>query len=314
MIVEFAIFFAALFIMAKAAKMVIDSSLVITEYTGLSQLSIGFIIIALAVAAPDFMVVLSASFAQKSGLAIGDALGSSIANICLVLGIATLIRRVDVERKHILDSTELLLLISLVPALILSQEFVGLYEGIILIIVFFIYVLFTFKTKFTMNIKDGIAKKQWRGAFILFFAGLFVTIVSAQFVVSSASEIAKIAGVSEALIGMTLVAFGTTLPELALDFTAIRRGQFALAIGDILGSTVINLTLILGLSLAISPTVITSSVYTLPLVFIIAANSFLFYSLVKNGGIGHREGLVFVLMYVLFIMLTVTSKVIIFSK
>ena len=314
MIVEFAIFFAALFIMAKAAKMVIDSSLVITEYTGLSQLSIGFIIIALAVAAPDFMVVLSASFAQKSGLAIGDALGSSIANICLVLGIATLIRRVDVERKHILDSTELLLLISLVPALILSQEFVGLYEGIILIIVFFIYVLFTFKTKFTMNIKDGIAKKQWRGAFILFFAGLFVTIVSAQFVVSSASEIAKIAGVSEALIGMTLVAFGTTLPELALDFTAIRRGQFALAIGDILGSTVINLTLILGLSLAISPTVITSSVYTLPLVFIIAANSFLFYSLVKNGGIGHREGMIFVLMYVLFIMLTVTSKVIIFGK
>lgn len=314
MIVELVIFFAALFILAKASKMVIDSSLVITEYTGLSQLSIGFIIIALAVSLPDFMVVLSASFAQKSSLAIGDALGSSIANICLVLGIATLIRRVDVERKHILDSTELLLLISLVPALILSQEFVGLYEGIILVIVFFIYVFFTFKTKFTMNIKDGIAKKQWRSAFILFFAGLFVTIVSAQFVVSSASEIAKIAGVSEALIGMTLVAFGTTLPELALDFTAIRKGQFALAIGDILGSTVINLTLILGLSLAISPTVITSSIYTLPLVFIIVANSFLFYSLVKNGGIGHREGLIFVLMYVLFIMLTVTSKVIIFSK
>jgi cation:H+ antiporter len=314
MIVEFVIFFAALFIMAKAAKMVIDSSLVITEYTGLSQLSIGFIVIALAVAAPDFMVVLSASFAHKSGLAIGDALGSSIANICLVLGIATLIRRVDVERKHILDSTELLLLISIIPVLILSQEFVGVYEGVILIVIFFMYAFFTLKNRFTLNIKDGIAKKQWRGAFILFFAGLFVTIVSAQFVVSSASEIAKIAGVSEALIGMTLVAFGTTLPELALDFTAIRRGQFALAIGDILGSTVINLTLILGLSLAISPTAITSSVYTLPLVFIIAANSFLFYSLVKNGGIGHREGLIFVLMYVLFIMLTVTSKVIIFSK
>ncbi len=314
MIPELVIFFAALFILAKASKMVIDSSLVITEYTGLSQLSIGFIIIALAVSLPDFMVVLSASFAQKSSLAIGDALGSSIANICLVLGIATLIRRVDVERKHVLDSTELLLLISLVPALILSQEFVGLYEGIILILVFFIYVFFTFKTKFTMNIKDGVSKKQWRSAFILFFAGLLVTIVSAQFVVSSASEIAKLAGVSEALIGMTLVAFGTTLPELALDFTAIRRGQFALAIGDILGSTVINLTLILGVSLAISPTAITSSVYTIPLAFIIAANTFLFYSMVKQGCIGHREGVIFVLMYVLFIMLTLTSKAIIFSK
>lgn len=313
MIVELVIFFLALVILAKASKMVIDSSLIITEYTGLSQLSIGFIMIALAVAAPDFMVVVSASFAQKSGLAIGDALGSSIANICLVLGIATLIRRVDVERKHMLDSAELLLLISIVPALILSQEFVGLFEGVILIVVFFLYVFFTFKTKFTLNIKDGITKKQWRGAFILFFVGMVATIVSAQFVVSSASEIAVGIGISEALIGMTLVAFGTTLPELALDFTAIRKGQFSLAIGDILGSTVINLTLILGLSLAIFPTAINSAIYTIPLAFIIAANSFLFYSLVKHGGIGHKEGLIFILMYIIFIMLTMTSKAIIFS-
>ncbi len=112
MIAEVFIFFAALVILAKASKMVIDSSLVITEYTGLSQLSIGFIVIALAVAMPDFMVVVTASIAQKSGLAIGDALGSSIANICLVLGIATLIRRVDVERRHMLDSAELLVQIA----------------------------------------------------------------------------------------------------------------------------------------------------------------------------------------------------------
>jgi cation:H+ antiporter len=212
-----------------------------------------------------------------------------------------------------LDSTELLLLISVGPALILSQEFVGLYEGIILVVIFFLYVFFTFKTKFTLNVKDGITRKQWRGAFILFLVGLFATIISAQFVVSSASDIALGIGVSEALIGMTLVSFGTTLPELALDFTAIRKGQFSLAIGDILGSTVINLTLILGLSLAISPTNIQSSLYTIPLAFIIAANSFLFYSLVKRGGIGNKEGLIFVLMYVLFIMLTVTSRVIIFG-
>jgi len=313
MIVELVIFFAALFILAKASKVVIDSSLIITEYTGLSQLSIGFIIIALAVSLPDFMVVLSASLAQKSALAIGDALGSSIANICLVLGIATLVRRVDVERRHMLDSTELLLLISIVPALILSKGFVGLYEGVILIIVFFMYVFFTLKNRFTLNIKDGVTKRQWKGAFILFFMGLFITIVSAQFVVSSASEIALGIGVSEALIGMTLVAFGTTLPELALDFTAIRKGRFALAIGDILGSTVINLTLILGVSLVISPTNIDSSLYTIPLAFIIAANSFLFYSLVKRGGIGNKEGLIFVLMYIIFIMLTLTSRVILFS-
>src|SRR4030042_5694119 len=120
---------------------------------------------------------------------------------------------------------------------------------------------------------------------------------------------AQFVGISEALIGMPLVSFGTTVPELALDFTAIRKGRFALAIGDILGSTVINLTLILGVSLMISPANIDISVYTIPLAFIVVANSFLFYSLVKRGGIGQREGMIFILMYVLFFMLTVTSKV-----
>jgi len=313
MIVEVFIFFAALVILAKASKMVIDSSMVITEYTGLSQLSIGFIVIALAVSMPDFMVVIMASIAQKSSLAIGDALGSSIANICLVLGMATLIRRVDVERRHMLDSAELLLLISVVPALILSKGFAGLFEGIILLIVFLFYLFFTLKNRFKVDIKDGITKRQWHAAFVLFFVGLFATIVSAQFIVSSASELAGYIGVSEALIGMTLVSFGTTVPELALDFTAIRKGRFALAIGDILGSTVINLTLILGVSLMISPANIDVSVYTIPLAFIVVANSFLFYSLVKRGGIGQKEGMMFILMYVLFLMLTITSKVLLFG-
>jgi cation:H+ antiporter len=313
MIVETIIFFAAMVILAKASKMVIDSSMVITEYTGLSQLSIGFIVIALAVSMPDFMVVITASMAQMSSLAIGDALGSSIANICLVLGIATLVKRVDVERKHMLDSAEVLLLISVVPALILSKGFVGVFEGIILLFVFVFYVLFTLKARFKVDIKDGITKRQWHAAFVLFFVGLFATIISAQFIVSSASFLAKYVGISEALIGMTLVSFGTTIPELALDFTAIRKGRFALAIGDILGSTVINLTLILGVSLIISPANIDLSIYTIPLAFIIAANSFLFYSLVKRGGIGQREGMIFILMYVLFLMLIVTSKALLFG-
>ncbi|MEM7816202.1 MAG: hypothetical protein QXN71_03720, partial [Candidatus Aenigmatarchaeota archaeon] len=145
MIIELVIFFGALVILAKASKIVIDSSLIITEYTGLSQLSIGFIIIALAVSMPDFMVVTTASLTGKSALAIGDALGSSIANICLVLGIATLVKRVDVERKHMLDSAELLLLISVVPALLLSKGLVGFYEGVTLLMVFVFYCFFVMK-------------------------------------------------------------------------------------------------------------------------------------------------------------------------
>ncbi len=308
-VVAIAIFAVALLVLIKASKWVIDSSITISEYTGISQLAIGFILVAFSVSAPDLTVSVLATLAGMAPMAIGDALGSSIANICLVLGVVTLARRVRVERIHTLESAELLLLISIIPAIILSRGIVGPIEGVILLAVFVLYCFFVFKDKFTLCIKDGITRKEWRSALFFFFLGVALVIASAHFVVTSAAEIATFAGISEAVIGLTLISFGTTLPELALDFTAIRKGQCALAVGDILGSTVVNLTLILGTILLMSPAgglVLVS--YTIPLAFIIIANSFLFYSLVKRESINHKEGIIFILLYVIFLLVMITTK------
>lgn len=304
----FGIFIAAFIILAASSKIVIDSAIKISEHTGISQLAIGFILVAVAVSVPDLVVSVMASFSGKPLLAIGDALGSSIANICLVLGIATLVRKVSVERKHTIESAELLLLISLIPMIILSRAFAGVFEGLVLILAFIVYAVFTVREKFTLKLKADFSKKHLIHAILLFFAGMAFVITSSSFVVSSAAEIAKMLGISDAIIGLTLISFGTTLPELAVDFTAIRRGQIALAIGDILGSTVVNLTLVLGSALVISPTAIDFSVYSIALAFIVIANSFLFYNLVKHEGIGSKQGIVFIIMYVLFILLMLTSK------
>jgi cation:H+ antiporter len=173
------------------------------------------------------------------------------------------------------------------------------------------YCFFIFKDKFSMNIKDGISNKEWRRSAIFFIMGMILVVISSNFIVSSASEIAVFFGISEAVIGLTLISFGTTLPELALDFTAIRKGQCALAIGDILGSSVINLTLILGTVLLMSPIgglVLVG--YTIPLAFIIIANSFLFYSMVKHEGISHKQGLIFILLYIIFIIVMLTTRIV----
>lgn len=310
-LVEAIIFIIAIAVLIKASKWVIDSSIAISEYTGISQLAIGFVLIAFSVSIPDFVVSVTATLIQKAPMAIGDVLGSSIANICLVLGVVTLIRRVRVERVHTLESAELLLLISIVPAVILSKGVVGPLEGIILLVVFAMYCFFIFKDKFTMNIKDGIKRKDWRNVIFFFIIGVILVIISAHYVVESAAVIAAFFGISEAVIGLTLISFGTTLPELALDFTAIRRGQCALAIGDILGSTVVNLTLILGTVLLLSPIGgLALMSYTIPLAFIIIANSLLFYSLVKREGIGHKEGLLFIILYIIFVMLMLTTRIV----
>jgi len=308
-IIAVAVFVIALAALIFASKWVIDSSIAISEYTGISQLAIGFILIAFSVSIPDFMVSVVATTMQKAPMAIGDVLGSSIANICLVLGVVTLLRKVRVERLHTLESAELLLLISIVPAVILSKGVVGPIEGMILLIVFCLYCFFIFRNKFSLNIREGVSKKEWRRSILLFLLGMIIVVASSYYVVGSAAEMAAFFGISEAVIGLTLISFGTTLPELALDFTAIRKGQCALAIGDILGSTVINLTLILGTVLVMSPiSGMALMSYTIPLAFIIIANSFLFYSMVKHEGIGHKQGMVFILLYIIFIITMLTTR------
>jgi cation:H+ antiporter len=311
MIVDLVIFVIGIAVLIQASKWVIDSSITISEYTGISQLAIGFVLIAFSVSIPDFAVSIMATLDGMPQMAIGDALGSSIANICLVLGVVTLIRNIKVERSHTIDSAELMLLICIVPAVVLSKGIVGVLEGVILVAVFFLYVFFVFKDRYTLKLKAGVTKRQWQKSILVFAAAMALVIISSKFIVTSAASIAGAIGISEAVIGLTLISFGTTLPELFVDFTAIRRGQSALAIGDILGSTVVNLTLILGSIFLLSPAggIIAGS-YTIPLAFIIIASSFLFYSLVKHEGIDHKHGLVFILLYIIFIMVTLSMRTI----
>jgi cation:H+ antiporter len=309
MITALIVFFISLCILMWASRSVINNSIKLSEYYGFSQLAIGFILVALTVSLPDLMVSVTAAVGGNPDLGVGDALGSTVANICLVLGIATFVRRIAVERKHILDSTELLLLIGTVPALFLTLGTLGMTEGLVLLVLFLIYCFFVMKERFTLKLKDGVSKRDLVSIFFWFFLALFIVVLSSRYVVKSAEQIALDFGISEAILGLTLISFGTTLPELAVDFAAVRRGQTALAIGDILGSSVINLTLILGSVLVISPIRTNLTIFTVAISFVILSNTFLFYSLVKHESLGKRQGLIFLGMYVLFIAATLGSKI-----
>jgi len=309
-IVSLLVFFVSLLFLVLGSRLVINNSIKLSEYYGISQLSVGFIFIALTVSLPDLLVSVIASATGNPALGIGDALGSTVANICLVLGMATLIRRINVERKHVLDSTELLLLIGAVPAIFLALGALGRVEGLVLLVLFVIYCFFIMKERFSLQLKEGVSKSQLGQIVFWFFFSLLLVVISSKFVVSSAEQIATGLGLSIAVLGLTLVSFGTTLPELVIDFTAIRRGQTALAIGDVLGSSVVNLTLVLGSVLVINPVRTDLAVFTIAISFVILSNTFLFYSLVKHGGIGKKQGIVFILMYVLFLLASLGSNAI----
>lgn len=297
------IFILGFIFLFKGSQIVIDSSIKISEYLGVSRLAVGFLIVALATSIPDFMVAVNASLVGETPMAIGDALGSSIANITLVLGIAALIRNLNVKREQTIASAELLFLISLVPLIILSRGPVTRIEGLLLLMFFAFYVFFIFKKRFTMNITGKLTKKESRKAFFFFAIGIATVVISSYFVVLSGASIASLAGISSAFIGMTVIAFGTTLPELAIDFTAIRKGQTALAVGDILGSCVINLTLVMGAAIVINPIGAAFEQFSTAVIILVVVNSLLTYSLLKHDGITKALGIVFILIYIIFLLL-----------
>lgn len=299
-----AIFAISLVVLSKSSHWVIDSVIKLSEYFGISGLAAGYLFIAFGTSLPDFMVSVQASLAGKSAIALGDVFGSSIANICLVLGITALIKPLYIRREHTLESAEMLLIASIIPLLLLYLGGVGFFTGVFLLIVFIFYVILVLKRRFTMDLPSIHPPKREILREIGFLAvSLLVLIVSGHFVIDSTVSLASVAGIPEALIGMTLIAFGTTLPELAVDFVAIRRGHAALALGDILGSGVINLTLVLGSSLVLAPVATSLSFFSTTLVFLVMVNFFLWYMLMRHEGISRHMGAILLISYVLFLML-----------
>jgi len=304
-VIEYLLFLGSLLVMVKASRWTIDSSIRLSDHYGISRLAFGFVVIAIFVSLPDLMVASISALEGEPELGVGDALGSTVANICLVIGAATAYRKIKIERKHIVDSAEMLLLISLIPLILLLNVTAHTMEGLVLLAVFMFYVFFVMKAKLPSP-KDGVVRQKDLPQVIgVFLGGILLIIVSAHFLVEASITIAHTLNISPAIIGLTLVSLGTTIPELIINFTAVRRGEVALAIGEILGSSVINLTLVLGSAFALAPKLVDFSTFVIPVAFIVMANSMLVYQFIKHGHIGRTQGIVFLSMYVVFLFMQI---------
>jgi len=309
-LLEIALFVVALAILYESSRHVLNASIKLSQLLGITEMAVGFILIATATSVPDLMVSISAALMGKPEISVGDALGSTIANICLVFGIAALLRNVTIKREQTLESAELLLFITLAPLLFILTGGLTHREGVVLLFMFVIYVLFIMRGRFTIKANAPVFKsrKEFSTQLTFFIAAFIVVFISSHFVVLYGVEIAKMAGVPDAVIGLTLIAFATTLPELAVDFRAIRSGHLALAVGDIFGSCVINLTLVLGAAAVISPIMDGFlDVFILPIVFLLALSSVIWYILMKHEAIKKEHGLVLVILYVLWIIFEATG-------
>lgn len=302
----------SLIILAKASDYAISNAIRVSDLTGFRKTTIGFILVGFATSLPElFVVVFAASGQGNVGIAIGNVLGSNIANVALIIGTCFLIFALK-SQKHTQSYSELikkkignlyfgLFIASLVPLALLYLGYASRYMGTILLVIF---VLNMYQISKERRFKDRIVteaekRRLPRYAATTVIAALGV-VAASYFLVSSATYVAATIGLPGEVIGATIIAFGTSAPELATSVSAVQKGHLDLALGNTVGSCFINITLILGATLLASPFNVNATAFSELAIFSLITNLFLWYFL-SSGKLTWREGAVFLSIYAIFI-------------
>ncbi|MFH1685236.1 MAG: sodium:calcium antiporter [Candidatus Micrarchaeota archaeon] len=308
-LVELAILLFSIIILSRSSEMVISSSVRLSRFFNLNPVAMGFLLVAIATSLPELSVSVTSSLAGEGAISAGNVFGSNIANIFIVLGIGGLLYGMKISQSNLKDIAIVLLLTTLISIYIIygssvSLQALGIFEGAILILIFLGYVWWTLKMKKQSNgnHQTTVSKAKALRAFISFFIGIFLVIISSAFAVGSAVTIATSLGLAQSFIGATIIALGTSLPELSTALQALRKKQYGLVLGNVVGSNMANLTMVLGVASTINPISVQLPVFIAALLFAVVANTLLFYCAAVNKGIGKFAGAVFVLTYVVYIV------------
>lgn len=242
------------------AEWLVRGSVTIANKFRISQLVIGLTIVAFGTSTPELAVSLTSSLQGASDVALGNVVGSNIVNIGLILGIAAIIRPIIVTRSTIKKEVPIMVGVALVLILISLDGNISVFEGIALSVGIIIFVVFSYKSskKESSGIEnpsiglDLVKKNVISKTVLMVGSGLALLTIGSFFTVENAVIIAQSFGVSERIIGLTLIAVGTSLPELVTSIVAALRGHSDLSVGNIVGSNIFNILAIIGISAAIT--------------------------------------------------------------
>ncbi|MFH1786646.1 MAG: sodium:calcium antiporter [archaeon] len=296
-------------ILSKSAEVVVRNATKLAQFFGVSQLAVGILLVAAATTLPELSVSVAASVTNQGAIAAGNVFGSNIANLLLLLGIGAFLYGFRVSRDMLPEVGLVLLITTLISVYIIYHSQIagnalGFVEGAVLLLVAAFYVSHILSKKGVKNGKAEahVTKQEGLSAFLRFFVGIVGIIISSHFAVDSAVKLAEIAGLSQSFIGATIIAIGTSLPELSVILQAIKRKHYGIALGDALGANMINLTFVLGVASAINPITVQLSIFIAALLFAVVANMFFFYTAAVKRAFGRLDGTLMVLMYVLYVV------------
>ncbi|MBN2870974.1 MAG: calcium/sodium antiporter [Campylobacterales bacterium] len=245
-----------------SADRFVEGASATAKHFGMSALLIGMLIVGFGTSAPEMVVSAIAAMEDNPSLALGNAYGSNIVNIALILGITAIVTPIAVHSKIVKKELPLLLALILVSGFLLLDGSLGLMDGIFLVGGFFALVVWSVyaAVKGKKDALEAEMEEELKAhsmpinqAIFWLVAGLVLLIVSSKILVWGAVDIAHTLGVSDLIIGLTIVALGTSLPELAASVMAAKKGEHDIAIGNVVGSNMFNLLAVVGIATVISP-------------------------------------------------------------
>ncbi len=244
----------------KGAEWVVISAAHISRKLGLSEMVIGLTIVAIGTSAPEFAVSITAAIRGQADISVGNIVGSNIFNLGFILGGVALFGTCATNRRTVLRDGSMLIGAGFLLLIFLADEVLRAWEGVVLAGLLVSYVLYLFiqKEPLEEEIPEG-GFRWWDVPKIIL--GIVTIVVSGTFLVDSASAVARLAGVSEWLIGVTIVAIGTSMPEFATSFIAVLKGHHGISVGNLVGSDLFNILGVLGLAAIIRPLHLTPGTY-----------------------------------------------------
>ena len=310
-----------LILLIWGADRFVHGAAAIARNLGVAPLMIGLTIVSFATSAPEVLVSVVAALRGEPDLAVGNAIGSNIANIGLVLGVVALIRPIELKSATLRREMPALLAVSLLTVALFLDSHLSRVDGGVLLMGLAIVVIWLVRLGLRSSASDPLQQDfeaeipsdmRMTMAVTWLVVGLAALLFGANLLVEGAIQIARAIGVSEVVIGITLVALATSLPELAVSAVSAVRGEYGLAIGNIVGSNIFNLLAVVGVAAAIQPAVLPPEVLSLHIFVMVAFTLVLFamtYEYDGRGAISRFEGFALLAAFLAFTVYVVTQNV-----
>lgn len=301
----------------KGADIFVEGASSIAKKFNVPSMIIGLTIVAMGTSAPEAAVSITSSLAGQNDMSVANVVGSNFFNILVVLGASSIIAKLPVQRDTIKKDTPFLIIVSVMLLIFGFDLRLGRFDGLLLLALFVYFLVSTIKSA-KASISDDTNFESGETAIaietnadvsltktiLISIVGIIGIVIGGDMVVNSATTIATSFGMSANLVGLTIVAIGTSLPEFVTSIVAIKKGETEIAIGNVIGSNLFNILLVLGLAATINPISMSMLAFT-DIVFMVLITLLLYIFMKKNNLLEKKHGIILLTLYIIYMMYTI---------